>query len=277
MQYRTVLLNLNDEPRVPNLVNAAASLMDGNGHIVGLYAVPSALPPPNLAGVADMPWLKKQLRAFEDQAERIRQNFEVLMKDKSLTYEWCFDSSSFDKSVADSVIDHGRTADLIVVSRASQNGWLDDVAERVAIEGGRPVVVLPDDGDLPSIAEITLAWKRSKEATRAVFDALPLLKRAHRVRVLTVVEEGVMIADRDRSSAAELAAALSRHGINVETESLLKGALSVGDCLLDYAKSRNQDLLVMGLYGRSRFREFFLGGASRAVLNNTSVPVLLSH
>jgi nucleotide-binding universal stress UspA family protein len=275
MQYRTILLSLNDEPRVPALVSAALSLRGDNAHIIGLYAMPAVVPPAEIIGVGDRSWLDEQLRAFEDQAERIKNKFESLLKDQPATHEWRFDNSSFDASVADSVIAHGHAADLIVTSRASKNGWIDDVAERAAIESGRPVIVLPEEGDLLSIGtEITIAWKSSKEATRAVFDALPLLRRARHVRLLTVVEDGI---DADRASRAQLVASLSRHGVEAEIESIPKIGLSAGDALLDYAKSRNQNLLVMGLYGHSRFREFFLGGASRDVLSRVSVPVLLSH
>jgi len=276
MQYRTILLSLNDEPRVPNLVSAALSLMGDNAHIIGLYTMPAVVPPQDLIGAGDRSWLDEQLRVFEDQAGRIKNKFESLFKDQAATLEWRFDNSSFDASVADSVIAHSHTADLIVTSRASKNGWIDDVSERAAIESGRPVIVLPDEGDLPSIGmDITIAWKNSKEATRAVFDALPLLHRARRVRLLTVVEDDVESADR--ASKAQLMAALSRHGVKVEVDSIPKIGLSAGDALLDYVKSRNQDLLVMGLYGHSRFREFFLGGVSRDVLRHVSVPVFLSH
>ena len=79
------------------------------------------------------------------------------------------------------------------------------------------------------------------------------------------------------AAAAQLAASLLRHGIKVEVESIPKGGVSVGDGILEYAENHGQGLLVMGLYGRSRFREFFLGGASRDVLSYASLPVFLSH
>jgi nucleotide-binding universal stress UspA family protein len=90
-----------------------------------------------------------------------------------------------------------------------------------------------------------------------------------------VLEDG--IETTELALRAELLASLSRHGVEVEIESIPLMGISVGDALLDYAKSRNQDMLVMGLYGHSRFREFFLGGASRDVLGHVSVPVFLSH
>jgi nucleotide-binding universal stress UspA family protein len=187
-----------------------------------------------------------------------------------------FQKPCFEASVADSVIEQGRAADLIITNRAAKNGWIDDVAERAAIESGRPLIMLPDEGDLLSIAtEITIAWKSSKEAARAVFDALPLMRKSRRVRLLTVVEDSVENADN--ASRAELVSTLLRHGIETEIDSISKIGVSVGDAILDYVTKRNQDLLVMGVYGHSRFREFFLGGASRDVLAYPTVPILLSH
>jgi len=239
--------------------------------------MPSVLPPPEFIGDATNTWLEAQTRFFQEQARRIKLKFEDLVNDSSFTHEWRFDESSFDKSVADSVIDHGHASDLIIVGRESKNGWLNDVPERAVIESGRPVLVVPSEGEFQEFGlDVTIAWKKSKEATRAVFDALPLLQNARHVRLVTLIEDDEC-ADRSNRTSADIAALLLRHGINVEIEVAAKGDISVGDSLLKYAQMRHQDLLVMGLYGHSRFREFFLGGASRDVLKHMSIPIFMSH
>jgi nucleotide-binding universal stress UspA family protein len=278
MQYRTILLNLNDELRVPKLVKSATSLAtSANAHIVGLYVLPSALPPAEFIGNASNTWMEAHMRFFEDQAKRIKVVFEDLVQGSSFTHEWRFDGSSFDKSIADSVIEHGYASDLIIVGQGSKNVWLNDVPERAVIESGRPVLVVPSEGDFQEFgSNIMIAWKKSKEATRAVFDALSLLQKARNVRLVTLAEDG---ADEDRGdqTCADVAALLQRHGIDAEIEVAVKGDLSIGDSLIEYAQMRHHDMLVMGLYGHSRFREFFLGGASRDVLQHMSLPVLMSH
>jgi nucleotide-binding universal stress UspA family protein len=278
MQYRTILLNLNDERWVPKLVKTAASLATASdAHVIGLYVMPSVLPPPEFIGDATNTWLEAQTRFFQEQARRIKLKFEDLVNDSSFTHEWRFDESSFDKSVADSVIDHGHASDLIIVGRESKNGWLNDVPERAVIESGRPVLVVPSEGEFQEFGlDVTIAWKKSKEATRAVFDALPLLQNARHVRLVTLIEDDEC-ADRSNRTSADIAALLLRHGINVEIEVAAKGDISVGGSLLKYAQMRHQYLLVMGLYGHSRFREFFLGGASRDVLKHMSIPIFMSH
>jgi nucleotide-binding universal stress UspA family protein len=218
------------------------------------------------------------MRAFRDQAQRIKGKFDGSVIGLSITHEWRMDESNFDETIADSVIAHARAVDLVIVSQGLGNGWLDDVPERVAIESGRPVLVVPQKGEFQQVgSEVTIAWKGSKEATRAVFDALPFLQKARRVRLLTLFDDDAYVKGSNNDSMVDLAATLRRHGIETESDEAPRGDLSVGDGLLEFCKVKGQDLLVMGLYGHSRFREFFLGGASRDVLRHMTIPVLLSH
>jgi len=281
MRYRTILLHLNDEKRVPHLIKTASTLSrTGETHIIGLYAMPSAVPPPDLVGPFSVTWHEEQLASYREQEHRIKLVFDAKLGEASnITREWRTDDSSFDANVADAVINHARTADLVIVSQAPQNAWIDDVPERVALESGRPVLVVPQEGDFGQIGkDVTIAWKEAKEATRAVFDALPILKDAQRVRILTVTENGNVPPDgSNRTSSDELASSLLRHGIHAETETISQGDLSVANRILVHTRRTYQDLIVMGVYGHSRLREFILGGVSREVLQNTKVPVLLAH
>lgn len=281
MPYRTILLNLNDEDRAPTLIQTTLSLVrECNAHIIGLYVMPWAIPPPEFAGPPALAWLEDQLACYREQGQRMEIAFKNNIKEaKNVTHEWRHDDSRFDANVADAIIDHARTVDLVVVSQAGHNAWIDDVPERVAIEGGRPVLVIPRDGKFSRIGkEITIAWKPTKEATRAVFDALPILKDAQRVSVITVTENDVaQSGERSRTLGEELASSLLRHGIQAETETMAQDDLSVANRLLDRSRRTYQDLIVMGIYGHSRLREFVLGGVSRDILQHASVPVLIAH
>lgn len=281
MPYRTILINLNDEERATTLIQTALSLRgDCEVHIIGLYVMPWAIPPAEFAGPPALAWLEDQLACYREQGHRIKVAFEAIIKGaKNVTHEWRHDDSSFDANVADAIVDHARTVDLVVVSQAGHNAWIDDIPERVAIEGGRPVFVVPREGDFNRIGkEVTIAWKPTREATRAVFDALPVLKNAQHVRLLTVTEKDISQAEeRGRISGEELASSLLRHGIQVETETLAQDDLSVANRLLERSRRTYQDLIVMGIYGHSRLREFVLGGVSREILHHASVPVLIAH
>ena len=125
-----------------------------------------------------------------------------------------------------------------------------------------------------SVKNVAMAWDFSRPATRAIADALPLLKQAKQVRVFTVVDDKPI----DKSnSMAKLAAHLARHGVEVVPEDVKSNGRAIGDVFEAYVADHKIDLLVMGAYGHSRVREFILGGATRSILKHPPTWVLLSH
>jgi len=154
-------------------------------------------------------------------------------------------------------------------------GELAFLPEELALGVGRPVLVVPRYGTFETVGQrVLIAWNGSREATRAVNDAIPILKMATKVTVLSVDPEGE--PDR-RLPGADLALHLARHGIAAEAESTQALDIGVGDVLLSRAADLGADLIVMGAYGHSRLREMMLGGATRHLLQHMTVPVLMSH
>jgi nucleotide-binding universal stress UspA family protein len=121
---------------------------------------------------------------------------------------------------------------------------------------------------------VLVAWDFSRAAARAVSDAIPIMEKAREVCILTVTNEKAIPSKR---SSSELAKNLSRHGIDVVIEEVDAVGQAIGDVLAAQIESRRADLLVMGAYGHSRFREFVLGGATRSILTKPLIPVLFSH
>ena len=119
-----------------------------------------------------------------------------------------------------------------------------------------------------------MAWDFSRAAARAVSDAIPLLEKAKRVRVVTVLNEKYLDS---KHSAEELSKNLSRHGIEIVLDRVDANGRPIGDVLEAYVASHATDLLVMGAYAHSRLREFVLGGATRSLLSKPSLPILCSH
>src|SRR6185312_16316140 len=161
-------------------------------------------------------------------------------------------------------VEYARMRDLTIVpAPAAHVQWL---AEAIIFGSGRPTLVLPEISrpKPPRLDHVIVAWDFSRPAARAVADAIPLLEKAKRVHILTVTNEKAIDSNR---SSAELARNLARHGIDVVVDRILR----------TQAASSEADLLVMGAYGHSRFREFVLGGATRDILANPPVPVLFSH
>jgi nucleotide-binding universal stress UspA family protein len=123
--------------------------------------------------------------------------------------------------------------------------------------------------------KVLIGWKSGREAARAVHDAMPILVGADDVEVLTIDPE------RDVDGINEPAAAIThhlvRHGVPATAKHTISGDIPEGDVLLNYASDKNADLIVVGGYGHSRASEFILGGVTRTLLTEMTVPVLFSH
>lgn len=172
--------------------------------------------------------------------------------------------------------DYAKLRDAMICGN-EQTGLFDGktFGEYVLFGSGRPVIVVPPDHQGTFVCEqIMVAWDYSRSATRAVADALPLLKSAKHVFVVTVADDKTMDSNR---SGRELARHFARHGVEATLEEISRGDDSISRTLRAHAAARDAHLLVMGGYGHSRIREFVLGGATRGILEHTDRPVLLSH
>ena len=147
------------------------------------------------------------------------------------------------------------------------------IIEAVLFGSGRPVVIVPYIEAAPQLGTVLIAWDEGRPAARAVRDALPLLRLAERVNIVTV--NGTTRSKHLLQDG--LARHLARHGITVEQKSISSGGIDVATALLSYAADESADLLVMGGYGHSRLREIVLGGTTRTILKSMTVPVLMSH
>ena len=155
------------------------------------------------------------------------------------------------------------------------SGW-DDVLETVLFEGGHSVHFVPP-GMKPRVQlnRVLIAWTNTGEAARAVAEALPFLRASSDVEVV-VVQTNDDIKTRGYS-AADIATHLDRHGVNVAVRSVEQGKWTVGEALLEQALERSADLIVMGAYGHSRWREWIMGGTTREMLQASNVPLLMAH
>ncbi|MBC8094386.1 MAG: universal stress protein [Akkermansiaceae bacterium] len=176
-----------------------------------------------------------------------------------------------------SLVDLARLHDLTVLPIPETDSFDRKYLQAVLFDSGRPTLLLPSGRgckQLRALKTIVVAWDFSREAARAVSDALPLLKLAKEVRVLTVLGEKHMPTT---SKVGDLEKYLNSHSVKfVLEETKLKGH-TIGECLGSYVSNANADMLVMGAYGHSRLREFALGGATRALIADAAVPVFLSH
>ena len=175
---------------------------------------------------------------------------------------------------------HARYADIAVIASAPRGGPTSGIAHDLfhdlLLHSGRPVLVVPEATTLAPGSRAVIAWKPTREAARAVHDALPLLREAASVDVV-VVDPEPDEAGYGEDPGADIAAHLARHGLRVEVVTKPRMNFSTAYAVLDHARSVGAGLLVAGGYGRSRLREFLLGGATRELLQTTHLPVLFSH
>ena len=173
---------------------------------------------------------------------------------------------------------HARYADLLCTSAPRPGGVGEStLSEDLVLSAGKPVLVCPEDSARETIGEfVSIAWDGSREAARAVSDAMGILCKASKVCVVAVRSDS---ADEALGAlpGSDLSHYLARHGVQAEAQSIHAEGTPVGDALLEWAKGQGSDLLVMGAYGHSRFREVLLGGVTRRVLGHASIPVLMSH
>ena len=280
MTYKTILLHLHDIARAKRLLDVAVPLarkMDA--HLIGLNVLPPYVVLPGGEYGSGAMTVDAHREAYREDVAKLKARFEdatCLLAGKA---EWREADANFGSAVG-TVIEHGRVCDLIIASQRNRNWTLSqylEEPERIGIESGRPVLLVPNEGRIsvpPKRA--TIAWNGRREAVRAVFDALPLLSGTEEVNVVWVRPE------RDPQAAGDLpgsdiCATLTRHGLKCLASQTSAADAGVGAELLRQANAFGSDLLVMGVYGHSRMREFMLGGASREVLAGMDRLVLMSH
>ena len=172
-----------------------------------------------------------------------------------------------------------RLADLVVLPKpygADKSVETEAIVEAALFNGSVPVLVIPDEATLPAnFSNVVIGWNESAEALTAVRAALPLLKQADDT-CIAIVEPPTHSPDRS-DPGGELSQVLVRHGVRTEICVLAKSMPKVSDIILRLCDDRGANLIVMGAYGHSRFREAILGGATRNMLENADVPVLMAH
>ncbi len=147
--------------------------------------------------------------------------------------------------------------------------------EEWVFSAGRPCVLFPDDAASDSpLDNIVVNWDYSRSAARAVNDAIPLLRRAKHVRIVTIRGEKDLPTD---DAGAPLVAFLAEHGISSVAEEVQAGGKTIGQAILSRAADAKANLIVMGAFGHSRLREFILGGATKELLETSKIPLFMSH
>jgi nucleotide-binding universal stress UspA family protein len=281
MTYESILVPVDPSAESPATLGAAVRLAcDFGAQLIGMYLDRLPEMTPSVAALLPDGVVEQYLRGAGERQRSAEDDFRQTAAAGGVTdVEWRAPTGS----PIDSVVAHGRCADLVVVGQPqpAETGWSfsAQLVAAVLLESGRPLLIVPYTGAPTSVgSNILLAWDGGREATRALADALPLLARARQVTAVSLdpaaSKRGVDAPARDR-----LLAYLHRHGVpaRVETDTLGSDDSAVGAWLLSRAADLGSDLLVMGGYGHPRWRERALGGATQTLLESMTLPVLMAH
>lgn len=240
--------------------------------VEGVFAKPAPNIPVIAEGGAGVDVYEMQLEALAQLANRLEEAYREAV-DGHEKASW----QSIESSWEQALIGRSRAADLIVAAQPSPDDRAATaprgLAAHVLVGSGRPLLSVPYVGAEPKPpSRIMVAWKDGREAVRAVTDALPFMPEA-KVDVVSVNQRSGPVS----ASAAEIAEWLSAHGIDASSREEVIKEIDVGDYLLSTIADHGTDLLVMGGYSHSRWREVILGGVTRDILDHMTVPVLMSH
>jgi nucleotide-binding universal stress UspA family protein len=280
MPIKTIAVSLNDIHRLDATLNYAVALSGKfQAQVTGVYVIPAVQVYPSIGFEAVPQVFDGHRLLFKEKLESVRAAFEGAMRKAG--QDCRFETvDAREPAVAGGLLRFVRRADLAVITvpaTEASAGIEADFVENVVMAAGRPVIALPATGSLGfSLDNVVIGWNGAREATRAVFDALPLLRLAGKVHIL-IVDPQDDPEFRDRVAGINISEALTRHGVNCTAESISTGGMDHGEALLREAAGRQAGLIVMGAYGHSRLAEFVFGGATRFVIDHLDRPVFFSH
>lgn len=276
MALKNLMVAVDSGAATANRVDYALRLAEKHdAHLIGLHIQP----PANIPGyvLAQIPAEARSVHetATREQAEQAHAAFTEAARraGRDDRTEWR-DIRGYPTSVAALQV---RYCDLMVIGQTDPESERNAAPEpdAMVLMSGRPVLLAPYSFRPGEVGRrVVIAWNASREAARAVADAMPILETAEKVTVLAVNPDPWQVGD---APGADIALHLSRHGIDAEAAHIRADHLEPGDALLSRVSDLDADLLVMGGYGRTRFRELVLGGVTRKILQQMTVPVLMSH
>lgn len=275
MAYKDILVHVDTASSAATRLDFAAKLAQQHGaHLTALHVDTPPYIPADIMGTgvgADViAWHREQrdrrLVSIREMIAQVQKRHGIAIEERVVT-----------GSIEPTVVEHSHYSDLIV---ASQPGDLLDLEQplqpspgNLVVSAGCPVLVVPSTGkDFSTGKNVMIAWKSCAEAARAVRGALPLLKQA---KTVTVLSANVDTRDQ-RVAGADIATHLARHGVKVTVTPFTAPDMDVGSLLLARAADLGSDMIVMGGYGHSRLREMVLGGVTYHILKNQFIPVFLA-
>ena len=274
MSIKTILVHLADDDFHRTRLDVASDLARKyKAHLVALYiATPISMPAQITGRGASAGYLSAAVETAREKAKELREEYSAYCEEHGITADWAVEEGDH----LDLLAYHAHVADLAIVSQVEYETLEDRfrlrLPEKLTMVTGCPVLLLPDEHKIPPFGRhVLVAWKSNREAVRALRGSHDFLRSAEKVTVLSVGETPDIMA-----SEHEAVAYLKRHGIEAEPQSVDDDD-DVGETLLRQAAELGCDMMVMGAYGHSRWREILMGGITRHVFEHATIPVVMCH
>lgn len=279
MSYKTILVHVDQSKHATERIHIAAQLaQEQKAHLVGvaMTGISRFLYDDSVIDL-NRTIIAQHIDFLNDQGQQALAQFDTIAKNMGLP---SVETRLVHDEAEGGLSMHARYADLIVLSQsdadAPVSGVIADLPEYVMLNCARPVLIVPHAGQFTHPGSHPLvAWDASIEATRAVTNAIPMLRHAGKVTLALINPSGQLDA-HGNEPGADIALYLARHDVNVDVI-VRQTKIDTGDALLSLAADLGADLLVMGGYGHTRFRELIVGGVTKTVLKTMTLPVLMSH
>lgn len=272
---RNILLPFEYIETIPHLVDCAVSLAKKYNSSVSGVAIHQRIDS-FIAQEGSIVFDSLHHDENKDEAIKYKEKFidhiNTLKKSDSdlsdLKYKWLSEELENQKYLGDL----SRVYNVVIISRPYQelqSASLSSI-QTILFDGGRPVMLIPMNKQIDIGKEVVISWNCTTESSRAVFAALPILKKANNVTILTV--EKVIT---DGPSGEQVSELLASHGIDAKPVTISGDEKKIGDAILDFSKSVDADLIIKGAYTQSRLREIIFGGATRHLMLHSEIPIYL--
>lgn len=277
MAIKNILVHIDHSEACNHRVKAAIDMAkQNNAQLSALFVVPDYFVPSYVEAQISTDVITQ----INDQAiERARETMSAVKKqitDTGLTVEAFIE----DGNLIGILSEYSFYTDLLVLGQSQPDdtdNLSESLADHLVIEGGAPCLVIPYIGASQTLGKrVLVAWNESRESARALKDALPILSQADKVTVLLIKQK----SHNEEHTAIQkkvMLGYLADHDINADISICIDNHLDAGDTMIAEAIDNDNDLIVMGAYGHSRLREIVIGGATRHLLKQMTVPIFISH
>ncbi len=281
MSYKTVVAYSRSEAELKRVLSAVGLLMRKfpDIHVIGLYSIPSPIVYADPNGFIDPGMFELHDKQHKEISERLQERFEEEMRRQGANHEFRITRSETG-TAADGVLTSCLGAELLVAGQPDPEDAAtnDETADTLVFNSSCPVLLVPHTHviAMEALDRIVVAFNGKREAARATFDALPLMRNASRTEIVWI-DPPEREGEDEALAGSDLAESISRHGLAVSVTPLASHNRYAQDVLREHIIAQRADLLVMGAYSHSRLRELVFGGVTRAMLNDLPILTLFSR